>query len=198
MNLPNKLTLLRMIMIVPFVAFMSSFLIFGWGEFETLTYQDPETMWLYLSGIVFVLAMITDWLDGFLARKYNQVTSFGKLFDPIADKIITTSAIIFLMLFNYSFIWLVLIFVLRDILVDGSRNLAAVKQLKIEASIYGKMKTVVQSLGIIVLFFITPALSSKGIVEIVLLNLPLMIAGLLSIVSGALYFKQIIPHLTTK
>jgi hypothetical protein len=60
------------------------------------------------------------------------------------------------------------------------------------------MKTVVQSLGIIVLFFITPALSSKGIVEIVLLNLPLMIAGLLSIVSGALYFKQIIPHLTTK
>ncbi len=198
MNLPNKLTLLRMIMIVPFVAFMSSFLIFGWGKFETLTYQDPETMWLYLSGIVFVLAMITDWLDGFLARKYNQVTSFGKLFDPIADKIITTSAIIFLMLFNYSFIWLVLIFVLRDILVDGSRNLAAVKQLKIEASIYGKMKTVVQSLGIIVLFFITPALSSKGIVEIVLLNLPLMIAGLLSIVSGALYFKQIIPHLTTK
>ncbi len=198
MNLPNKLTLLRMIMIVPFVSFMSCFLIFGWGKFETLTYSDPETMWLYLSGIVFVLAMITDWLDGFLARKYNQVTSFGKLFDPIADKVITTTAMIFLMLFNYSFVWLILIFVLRDVLVDGSRNLAAVKQLKIEASIYGKMKTVVQSIGIVILFFVTPVLSTKGILEVSLLNLPLMIAGLLSIISGALYFKQIIPHLNTK
>jgi CDP-diacylglycerol--glycerol-3-phosphate 3-phosphatidyltransferase len=93
---------------------------------------------------------------------------------------------------------LILIFVLRDVLVDGSRNLAAVKQLKIEASIYGKMKTVVQSIGIVILFFVTPVLSTKGILEVSLLNLPLMIAGLLSIISGALYFKQIIPHLNTK
>ena len=185
-------------MLIPFVIFMSLFMIQGWGKFQSLTYQDPEIMWLYLSGIVFVLAMLTDWLDGFLARKYNQVTSFGKLFDPIADKIITTTAIVFLMLCNYSFVWLILIFILRDILVDGSRNLAAIKQLKIEASIYGKLKTVFQSLAIIILFFITPAIPNKEILEITLLNIPLIIAGLLSIVSGSLYFKQIIPYLKTK
>ncbi len=177
---------------------MSVFLVQGKDNFDTLTYNDPEVMWLYLSGIIFVLAMITDWMDGFLARKNNQVTSFGKLFDPIADKIITTSAMVFLLIFNYSYIWLVLIFILRDILVDGSRNLAAVKKLKIEASIYGKLKTLIQSLAIIILFFVTPALSNKGILEISLLNLPLMIAALLSIISGTLYFKQIIPHLNTK
>ncbi len=185
-------------MLIPFVVFMSLFMIEGWGKFELLTYQDPEIMWFYLSGIIFALAMITDWLDGYLARKYNQITSFGKLFDPIADKIITTTAIVFLMLCNYSFVWLILIFILRDILVDGSRNLAAIKQLKIEASIYGKLKTVVQSLAIIILFFVTPIISNKDLLEILLLNIPLIIAGLLSIISGALYFKQIIPYLKTK
>ncbi len=198
MNLPNKLTLLRIILVVPFISFMSVFLVQGSGRFDSLTYNDPETMWLYLSGIIFVIAMITDWMDGFLARKYNQITSFGKLFDPIADKVITTSAMIFLMLFNYSYVWIILIFVLRDVLVDGSRNLAAVKKLKIEASIYGKAKTLIQSLAIIILFFVTPALSNKGLLEVSLLNLPLMIAAALSIISGALYFKQIIPHLNAK
>lgn len=177
---------------------MSVFLVQGWNKFETLTYDNPEIMWLYLSGIIFTFAMFTDWLDGFLARRNNQVTSFGKLFDPIADKVITTSAMIFLMMFNYSFIWLVLLFILRDILVDGSRNLAAVKQLKIEASIYGKLKTIIQSIAIIILFFITPAILNRSVMTIFFLNTPLIIAGLLSIVSGILYFKQIIHYLNLK
>ncbi|MGL5205195.1 MAG: CDP-diacylglycerol--glycerol-3-phosphate 3-phosphatidyltransferase [Metamycoplasmataceae bacterium] len=198
MNLPNKLTLLRIVLIIPFITFMTIFLIEGNMKFDTLTYDSPEIVWLYLSGIIFVLAMFTDWLDGLLARKNNQVTSFGKLFDPIADKVMTTSAMVFLLLFNYTFIWLVLIFILRDILVDGSRNLAAMKQLKIEASIYGKLKTVIQSISIIILFFVTPAIQNKEWLEILLLNIPLIIAGLLSIISGALYFKNIIPYLNTK
>ncbi|MGL5205684.1 MAG: CDP-diacylglycerol--glycerol-3-phosphate 3-phosphatidyltransferase [Metamycoplasmataceae bacterium] len=198
MNLPNKLTLLRVFLIIPFIVFMSVFLIQGKNEFENLTYSSPEVMWLYLSGIVFVLAMFTDWLDGYLARKNNQVTSFGKLFDPIADKVITTSAMIFLLLFNYTFVWLILIFILRDILVDGSRNLAAIKKLKIEASIYGKLKTVIQSIAITILFFITPVIQNKEWFEIILLNIPLIIAGLLSIISGILYFKNIVPYLNAK
>ncbi|MGL5733052.1 MAG: CDP-diacylglycerol--glycerol-3-phosphate 3-phosphatidyltransferase [Metamycoplasmataceae bacterium] len=198
MNLPNKLTILRIVLIIPFMAFMSIFLIQGKNEFENLTYDSPVVMWLYLSGIVFVLAMFTDWLDGYIARKNNQVTSFGKLFDPIADKVITTSAMIFLLLFNYTFVWLVLIFILRDILVDGSRNLAAIKQLKIEASIYGKLKTVVQSIAITIIFFATPAIQNKEWLEIILLNIPLIIAGLLSIISGVLYFKNVVPYLNTK
>ncbi|MGL5591926.1 MAG: CDP-diacylglycerol--glycerol-3-phosphate 3-phosphatidyltransferase [Metamycoplasmataceae bacterium] len=198
MNLPNKLTILRIILIIPFITFMSIFLIQGKNEYATLTYYSSEVTWLYLSGIVFVVAMLTDWLDGYLARKNNQVTSFGKLFDPIADKVITTSSMIFLLLFNYTFVWLVLIFILRDILVDGSRNLAAIKRLKIEASIYGKLKTVVQSIAITILFFITPAIQNKEWLEILLLNIPLIIAGLLSIISGFLYFKNIMPYLNTK
>ncbi|MGL6124875.1 MAG: CDP-diacylglycerol--glycerol-3-phosphate 3-phosphatidyltransferase [Metamycoplasmataceae bacterium] len=198
MNLPNKLTVLRIFLLIPFVCFLSVFLIQGKDKFDVLTYNDPETMWLYLSGIVFFIAMVTDWLDGWVARKNNQVTSFGKLFDPIADKIITTSAMIFLLIFNYTFVWIVLIFILRDILVDGSRNLAAIKKLKIEASIYGKLKTVAQSISIIVIFFITPAIKNREGMEMFFLNIPLMIAGILSIISGALYFKNIIPHLKTK
>lgn len=195
MNLPNKLTVLRMIFVIPFITFLSLFLFYGDGKFSSINYSNKETMWLYLSGIVFVLAMLTDWLDGFLARKNNQITSFGKLFDPLADKIITTTAMIFLLLFNYTYVWLVLIFILRDVLVDGSRNLAAVKKLKIEASIYGKLKTVLQSIAIILLFFITPIISQENIIW---LNIPLIIAALMSIFSGLLYFKQIIPHIEMK
>ncbi len=204
MNLPNKLTILRIIFVIPFISFLSIFLIKGSNNFEhfenfkNLTYKSPEIMWFYLSGIVFFLAMITDWFDGFLARKNNQVTSFGKLFDPIADKIITTTALLFLMLFNYSYIWLILIFILRDIVVDGSRNLAAVKQIKIEASIYGKLKTVFQSIAIMILFFISPIISDKNWWETLLLNIPLIIAAILSIISGILYFKKIIPYLNVK
>lgn len=201
MNLPNKLTILRMILVIPFISFLSVFLFHVYDEKNKsleLTYFSQEIMWFYLSGIVFTLSMITDWLDGYFARKNNQITSFGKLFDPIADKIITTTAMLFLVLFNYSYIWLILIFILRDILVDGSRNLAAVKQLKVEASIYGKLKTVFQSLGIIIIFFISPIISNKNWWHILLLNIPLIIAGILSVVSGALYFKQIIPYLNTK
>lgn len=201
MNLPNKLTILRMILVIPFISFLSVFLFHvydGKNNSLELTYFSQEIMWFYLSGIVFTLSMITDWLDGYFARKNNQITSFGKLFDPIADKIITTTAMLFLVLFNYSYIWLILIFILRDILVDGSRNLAAVKQLKVEASIYGKLKTVFQSLGIIIIFFISPIISNKNWWHILLLNIPLIIAGILSVVSGALYFKQIIPYLNTK
>ncbi|MGL5617642.1 MAG: CDP-diacylglycerol--glycerol-3-phosphate 3-phosphatidyltransferase [Metamycoplasmataceae bacterium] len=198
MNLPNKLTILRIVLIIPFITFMSIFLIQGRSKFENLTYGSPEVMWFYLSGIVFVLAMFTDWLDGYLARKNNQVTSFGKLFDPIADKVINTSAMVFLLLINYTFVWLVLIFILRDILVDGFRNLAAIKQLKIEASIFGKLKTVVQSISIIIIIFATPAIQNKEWLEIILLNIPLIIAGLLSIISGVLYFKNIVPYLNTK
>lgn len=198
MNLPNRLTLIRILLIIPFISFMSVFLILGNGKFDKLNYDSPEIIWLYLSGIIFVLAMITDWLDGFIARKNNQITSFGKLFDPIADKVITTSAMIFLMIFNYTFIWVILIFILRDILVDGSRNLAAIKQLKVEASIYGKLKTVLQSISIIILFFVTPAIPNRGWVEILSLNIPLILSCLLSVISGVLYFRYIIPHLNTK
>lgn len=195
MNLPNKLTILRIVLVIPFITFLSLFLFYSDGNFANVNYNDKEIIWLYLSGIVFSLAMFTDWLDGFLARKNNQVTSFGKLFDPLADKIITTTAMIFLLLFNYTYVWLVLIFILRDVLVDGSRNLAAIKRLKIEASIFGKLKTILQSIAIILLFFITPIIPQE---KIIWLNIPLIIAALMSIFSGFLYFKQIIPHIEIK
>jgi CDP-diacylglycerol--glycerol-3-phosphate 3-phosphatidyltransferase len=79
--------------------------------------------------------MITDFLDGYIARKTDTVSDFGKLFDPLADKFITTSALILLAVMRIVPVWVVILFVLRDLVVDGSRNLAAKNNLEISASI---------------------------------------------------------------
>lgn len=204
MNLPNKLTLLRIIFVIPFIALMSIVLWKGTPNFKDL--DSLATQAFLAAGIIFAIAMITDWFDGYLARKNNQVTTFGKLFDPLADKIMTTSAMIFLSLMNIVPFWITVIFILRDVLVDGFRNLAASKKIDVSASIYGKAKTMVQSIGIVLVFFIFPAwstdLSSANFLtnnwKLYVLNIPLIIASLLSVISGTLYFKQISGHINLK
>lgn len=94
MNTPNKLTLLRIILVLPFLGLMIASKAIGSSlSFNAL---NTSTILFVVAGVVFALAMITDFVDGYLARKYNQVTTFGKLFDPLADKIMTTSAMILL------------------------------------------------------------------------------------------------------
>ncbi len=133
MNTPNKLTLLRVIMV-------------------------PIFMWALLSGfyiaaiVVFILASLTDQLDGFLARRNNQVTTFGKLMDPLADKILTISALVCLMeVKNAEFInsWVVMIIIARELIVTGIRQLAMGENTVIAASKWGKAKTVSQMAAII-------------------------------------------------
>ena len=139
--------------------------------------------------------MITDFLDGHFARKNNQITVFGKLFDPLADKITITITLIFLSYFQYTYIYIVIFMIIRDLIVDGSRNIFAKNNLKIEASIYGKLKTAFQSLAIPIILFLIPIIDSNIWWQLLIINIPMIIALFLSIYSGYQYFKQVIPFL---
>lgn len=134
MNIANKITIFRIILVFVFIALMS---IFGLDSYLTL--------------IVFVIAAITDFLDGHLARKYNLVTTFGKFLDPLADKLLTLSA--FVMLTKYSFIpaWGVCLILARELAITGFRTVAASNGKTIAASSLGKVKTVSQFAAIILL-----------------------------------------------
>lgn len=205
MNTPNKLTLLRIILVVPFIVFMA--LAFAWKVNLYNEWNKGTTMFL-ISGVIFILAMITDFIDGKLARKNNQITTFGKLFDPLADKFMTTAAFIMLSVMGVTPWLLLVVFVLRDILVDGSRNIAAKNNVNVAASIWGKSKTMLQSIGLALIFFLFPAFKEftqgtfgngfEASWQLVMLNVPVIISGVLSIVSGYQYFKAIVPYINTK
>lgn len=201
MNTPNKLTLLRIILVLPFLGLMiASKVVKQALNFNAL---NTSTILFVVAGVVFVLAMITDFVDGYLARKYNQVTTFGKLFDPLADKIMTTSAMILLSIWGAIPVYFTIIFILRDIIVDGSRNVAAANKVNVAASWTGKWKTMVQSIGLLVIFFVAPAIGGTLDAftpswEIWVLNSPIIIASVLCLVSGFNYFKQITSFLKTK
>ncbi|MCK5945830.1 MAG: CDP-diacylglycerol--glycerol-3-phosphate 3-phosphatidyltransferase [Mycoplasmataceae bacterium] len=201
MNTPNKLTLLRIILVIPFITLLGMAIYYF---FEERTLADSATPYLLASGGVFTFAMITDALDGYLARKNNQVTTFGKLFDPIADKFITTTAFIGMAVMGIVPFWVTILFVLRDILVDGSRNLAASKNVKVAASVYGKIKTVAQTIGIMIILFATPFIVTNPgnfitlTFELWMLNIPVFIALVASLISGYLYFKQITQYINSK
>ncbi len=201
MNTPNKLTLLRIFLVLPFLVLLIGSKVLDQSlSFENVT---TSTILFLCSGVVFALAMLTDFVDGHLARKNNQVTTFGKLFDPLADKIITTSAMILLSVWGIVPIYFTIIFVLRDIVVDGSRNVAAANKVNFAASWTGKWKTMIQSIGLLALFFITPAIGGSLDAfspswKVWVLNFPIIIASVLCLVSGFNYFKQITPFLKTK
>lgn len=199
MNLPNKLTIVRMILIVPIIILFSIFtwyvIAFENSEFKNVNLQTSSQYFLYAIGIIFIISMITDFLDGYFARKNNQITVFGKLFDPLADKITITITLIFLSYFQYTYIYIVIFMIIRDLIVDGSRNIFAKNNLKIEASIYGKLKTIFQSVAIPIILFLIPVIDSNVWWQLLMINIPMIIALFLSIYSGYQYFKQVIPFL---
>jgi CDP-diacylglycerol--glycerol-3-phosphate 3-phosphatidyltransferase len=205
MNLPNKLTLFRITLIIPFLTLMF-ISYFNVGKLSYDNFYSTKIMTFFLAGIVFIIAMFTDYIDGYLARKNNQITTFGKLFDPLADKIIINSALIMLVLMKIIPFYLIIIFILRDLIIDGLRNLAASKKINIAASFYGKIKTIILSFGILIIFFIYPMFNKtfltfnvfSGHYSLYLLNIPIYIASFFSIQSGILYFNQIKEHINIK
>ncbi len=201
MNLPNKLTVLRLFLVLPFLIVMGSALSYS-NQQLSFSEMNNKTALFISGGFIFAFAMFTDWLDGYLARKNHQVTSFGKLFDPIADKFMTSSAFIMLALFKITPFFVPIILILRDIAVDGSRNLAAKHNKDFAANIWGKMKTVMQVLAIFVLFFVTPAIEPNAILgfnglfghwQLWLLNFTSLLAVGLSLYSGVIYIANTIP-----
>ena len=146
MNLPNKLTLCRIILVPVFMVFVSL------TEFGTETFNAT---WYLVAGIVFAAASFTDYLDGHLARKWHMVTDFGKFSDPLADKLLTTVALIYMMRDSVCSPVVLCIILAREFAVSGLRMVAAgAKDGKvIAANMWGKVKTVLQMLTIIFYFF---------------------------------------------
>ena len=145
MNLPNKLTMLR-ILLVP--VFMALAVITQYG---TASYTTGA--WYLAAGIVFAAASFTDYLDGYLARKWNLVTDFGKFADPLADKLLTTVAFLYMMRDGVCSIWVVAVILAREFAVAGVRMVAAAGSKVIAANMWGKVKTVLQMVTIIYYYF---------------------------------------------
>lgn len=144
MNLPNKLTVFRIIL-VPIMVILSFFNI--QGSFLGI----PTTMWIL--DLIFIIASITDKLDGYLARKNKQVTNFGKFLDPIADKILVVAAMIMFVEMGRLPAWIPIIVIFREFAVSGYRLIAVQSEGKVvAANIWGKLKTVTQMLAIILMF----------------------------------------------
>lgn len=138
MNTPNKLTVGRMIM----VPFLVAFMLTGWGGEANR----------YICLAIFAVASITDWFDGYLARKHNLVTNFGKFMDPLADKLLVCSVLICFIQSGQLDAWIVIVIIAREFIISGFRLIAAENGVVIAANYWGKFKTVSQMIMIILLF----------------------------------------------
>ena len=188
MNLPNRLTLARIIMIPVFVVIF---------YVEAIPYNFA------ISAAVFALAAFTDFLDGHIARKYNLVTDLGKFLDPIADKVLVSTALI-VMLFPYAaqiLPWYgaigVAVILARELIISGFRMVAASKNIVLAADMSGKIKTFTQDISIIVLLcgasFNAGIYTPTNIVGLVMLGVSValtIISGTLCIVKNSAVLKQ--------
>lgn len=144
MNLPNKLTLFRVILIVPFVLVLLT----PWcGEYAN---------WISLG--IFIVASLTDLLDGKIARKYNLVTNFGKFMDPLADKLLVCSALIALIELDRIPAWVVIIIIAREFTISGFRLIASDNGVVIAANYWGKFKTTFQMIMVCLMLANIPQL----------------------------------------
>ena len=173
MNLPNKLTMLRICMIPVFVVF--ALIQAQWAQYVAL--------------LIYILACLTDLLDGKIARKHNLVTDFGKFADPIADKLLVMSALIILVESHRMASWVCIVMLAREFIISGFRLVAAGGGKVIAAGQLGKLKTVFQMSSTIALMLLVPVAGAPllGNFGVILANVLTYIAAILTIVSGAEY-----------
>lgn len=172
MNLPNKLTLLRVVLVPVFIAFMT-----------------VNTLWANIVGlIVFIIASLTDMLDGHIARSRNLVSTFGKFADPLADKMLTTAAFLVFMQKDIIGAWPVFIILVREFAVSGIRLAAAAEGEVIAASFWGKFKTVTQMISIIVgiILMCIPAIPHTALITAILV----WVCVFFTVVSGVEYVAK--------
>jgi len=168
MNLPNKLTVLRVVLIPIFIVVLMT------GHY-------------YISAIIFVAASLTDALDGAIARKYNLVTNFGKIMDPLADKLLVTAAMVCLVELGDIPAWMVFVILAREFTITSLRSVAASEGIVIAAGKSGKIKTILQMTAIVAILIRNYPFEA--------LNIPvadglLWAAVLMTIYSGAEYIIQ--------
>ncbi len=142
MNLPNKLTIFRIILIVPFVLLLLG-QSGGWGWYRALFGGIAEYV-DYIALAIFIIASLTDLIDGKIARKYNLVTNIGKCMDPLADKLLVSAAMIALVELRRVPAWIVILIISREFIISGFRLVAADNGVVIAASYWGKFKTTFQ------------------------------------------------------
>lgn len=167
MNIANKLTLFRVFMIPVFIIC-----------FIFLPETSP------IPALVFIIASLTDFLDGHLARSRNLVTTFGKFVDPLADKMLACSSLIMLIEIGFVHAWSVVIIVARELTISGFRILAASNGITLAASIWGKAKTMVQFIAIILLLFTRSSL-----------NIPLIVGQVFYYISVGLTILSLVDYL---
>ncbi|MEG0583864.1 MAG: CDP-diacylglycerol--glycerol-3-phosphate 3-phosphatidyltransferase [Cetobacterium sp.] len=140
MNLPNKLTLVRLILAIPFIYFL-----------QESTSESYGFIYRMIAFVIFVLASLTDFFDGYIARKYNLITDLGKIMDPLADKILVISALVVFVKLDYIPPWMSIVVIAREFLISGIRTIAAAKGEVIPAGKLGKYKTTTQIIVIIIM-----------------------------------------------
>lgn len=172
MNLPNKLTILRVILVPVFMAFM------------LVIPQNPA--FVTVSLLIFIVASLTDTLDGYLARKNGLITNFGKLMDPLADKMLTTAAYLGLLTMGRASCWAVMLILTREFIVSGIRLVAAGNGTVIAASVWGKAKTVFQMVSIIAAFLVMYPICPVD-TGIAITNILVWISAVITVISGADY-----------
>ena len=144
LNLPNRLTILRVLLVPVFMVF-AALSHFGRNDFSPLL--------SLLAAIIFSAASITDYLDGHLARKHNLITDFGKFMDPLADKMLTTAALIFMTVDGVCSPVVLAVVLFREFAVAGVRMIAASNNNVIAANLWGKVKTVLQMVTVLVFYY---------------------------------------------
>jgi CDP-diacylglycerol---glycerol-3-phosphate 3-phosphatidyltransferase len=175
-NLPNTITLLR-ISVVPFLFI----LLLSPGEF-----------WSLILAILFIIASITDFFDGYIARKYQMITTMGKFLDPIADKIMVNTAMILMIPIGRIPAWIVAITIIRDLMVDVIRSIASSEGIYIQASTLGKQKTLAQIIAVtaLIIHYSIFGINAHAVGMVIL-----YIALVLTIFSGIDYFIKLYSNI---
>lgn len=183
MNLPNKITISRILLIPVFMVIM--LVPFNWGE---LTF-GPETILVthFVGAIIFIIASTTDWIDGYYARKLNQVTNLGKFLDPLADKLLVSAALIILVELGLAPSWMVILIISREFAVTGLRLVLAGEGEVVAANMLGKIKTWTQIIAISALLLHNLPFE---LMNIPFATIALWVATFFTVISGWDYFMK--------
>lgn len=186
MNLANKITVARIMLIPIFILFFPLFP--SWLIQKSIVFQHIDSYGIYYAAAVFVMASATDKLDGYIARKYNLITNMGKLLDPLADKLLISAALILMVSQHLIYAWIALVIIARELIITGIRIVASAQKIALQADQFGKIKMVAQVIAI------TAVLLNNGpislVKEIPIDQILMYVALLLTVYSGFNYIRN--------